>query len=256
MQKQNKDKKFYFDTNFFDVQEEDTEDVLEEELPPPPPTFSEEELEAAKKQGFEAGKKEGHEQEKQSTERMIAKSLQAIEKKFDDVFTSESLRENQYEKEALSLGLMLFQKLFPSLNKRYGMEEIKAVIQDVLSSHNEKTTFKIETKPETKEKLENFFNETVYKDRLNFSGDDSLAHGECIMRWEDGGAIRNVASLVQVVEKELSAILELETSDKDLENKDLDKKDLKNEDPKKEDKENEENKKSEDDLTNGETKNE
>lgn len=197
-------KKFLFDLNSFDEPEViDPADLI--------PTFSEEQVEAARAEGYAEGKTEGTRLAVQSREQLTANTLRAISESFTMMFAAEYDREKIYEQEALRLTLETLRKLFPVLNARFGQDEISAVILSVLQSGSRKAVITIEVSPDDAQSIEDLLaghwtdKETAPRYRVLAQKD--LNPGQCRLSWEDGGAVRDAEALADKIARSLGDLL-------------------------------------------------
>lgn len=202
-----KPQKFFFDQNCFDDDFE--EEVIEEE--PPPPVFNEEELAAAKDESYKRGRAEALAEAEASREKHIATLLGTIEKHFQTLFNAEQLRASQYENEAVLVTRTIFEKLFPALNEKEGLNEIESVIISVLEKQREQHDIVIEVHPDYTDsidaRLEKIKPTLSPHSKITVAPAESLGPGDCQMRWNDGGAHRDITSLTEEIHRQLEHML-------------------------------------------------
>src|SRR3569833_917135 len=104
-------RKFLFDVNNFDIR-------TEEEAP----VFSGDQIEAARREAYEQGKRDGLTEAKGLREKHVAVLLGVIKQNFTALFAAENTRSGQYEAETLFLCRAVFNRLFPGLNERHGLD--------------------------------------------------------------------------------------------------------------------------------------
>lgn len=221
-----KSQKFFFDTNNFD---EEREEVIEEEEPPPP-VFSEEELARAEEDAYAKGKQDGLSEAAQSRETHIASILKNVEANLYPLLEQEDRRIALYEREAVGLAHQIFVKLFPSLNSRHGLEEIKDVITTVLETQRACPEIIIEVQPDYIADIQELIGRI--KKNHDVSGvytikeRPSLGPADCRLTWKDGGARRDIEALKEEIEKHLQQILADNSSMTDNESGGIDMTDL------------------------------
>ena len=142
--------KFLFDINNFD---EPDEEISEEDLIP---TFTEEELEAARKDGYDTGKQAGIAEEKAARDTRVAQHLGHIVQAYQTLVTAESLREKQYEEEALRLLHRSLRTLFPKLNQKLELAEIEHLMERIVQSASGKTKMIIHVPADIHDNIEEF----------------------------------------------------------------------------------------------------
>lgn len=180
-------KKFMFDLNSFDEPEEE-----EEDLEPPPPTFSEEELAETRQQGYDEGYKKATEDADASREQYIAQQLNVIANNYNELFAEEQRRKDIFEAEVISLCQVMFNKMFPVLSEEHGREEIEAIIRKAFEQNEGISEIIVYVRPEDKEDINARLDIMSPKpDHLVCEDDESLPAGGVLMKWKDGGAIRD-----------------------------------------------------------------
>lgn len=203
-----KSKKFFFDTHNFD---EDEPEIIEEETPPPPPVFSEEEMEAARQDAFEKGRQQGLDEAAQSREKHVTALLETIKEEIPSLLAQEDRRIALYEREAVQLAEKMFAALFPALNDRHGLEEIRNMLATVLENQRRAPEIVIEVRPEYGEEIRAFI--AALGEDNNLDGfcvvreKETLGPGDCRLSWKDGGAERDIGAVKQEMEKHFQQIL-------------------------------------------------
>ena len=96
------------------------------------PTFSEEDIAAARQQGFNDGKIEGSQEAQESIENEISQALETIGQKLTEIFKIQDLVNEALSKDAVALSLAVGRKLFPKLNEEHGLGEITSMVESVL----------------------------------------------------------------------------------------------------------------------------
>ena len=186
-------KKFLFDSNRFDAPDEDEND--EPELP----SFSEDELEQAKKIAFEQGKSQGLKEAEASREKHVSILTETIMTDVKNLFSSEQDRDKLYEEEAVRLSAQIFHTLFPTIEEKHGIDEIKRVVKDVLTSQSEQPSIIIEVNTEYKSDIENTVAQLKKQlhgsGEIEVAGNEELGVSDCKISWKDGGARRDTQSL-------------------------------------------------------------
>ncbi|PZP57124.1 MAG: hypothetical protein DI586_01480 [Micavibrio aeruginosavorus] len=183
-----KDRRFFFDTNNFDLPDTPPEPEIYEE---PPPLFTLDELGHAKEDAYARGLAAGLEQARQAREQFLAEQTHVIQQELKFLIGAEEYRAAVYEREVLSLTETIFGSLFPSFTEREGMTEIKAVISQVLLNQPEQPSIVIELPEEYAADIEAYFsNSSIDPSRVTFKASQTLGRGSCRMSWKDGGALR------------------------------------------------------------------
>lgn len=196
--------RFFFDRNNFDDPFANDEDIE--------PTYSEEELKAAKEASFAEGKANGLEQAAKSREQKLALTMDRIAQNFKTIFSAENTREERYEEEVIRIITNLLATLFPMLNARYGLEELKSIIKNTLETHSEQTDILIEVSPDLTEDVEKSLEqaETFFHEKKRFcvQGNNQISDSDCKISWKDGGSVRQTHNMVESVIQEFQELID------------------------------------------------
>lgn len=190
--------KFLFNVHCFDddVIEDDKDEV------PPPPVFSEEDLLRAQKQAFTEGHAQALEESKASRTHHLAAVMDKIAADMTTLFAQEARREQLYMQDAVRLALRIFQKLFPLYHEKYGFDELKAAIEDVLQDHAGQKEVTIHVHPDLADGVQSFLDKLHEKNptlRLQVTADESFGLGACRLSWADGGALQDSESKAEQI---------------------------------------------------------
>ena len=202
----NSTKKFLFDVHNFDEGEKEDE----VEAPPPPPVFSQEELAAAKNEAYQQGKKDGFGEAQASFEKQVLDLLGTIRTNFNVLFDEEERRGRSFEKETVQLAYTIFAKAFPALNERFGLDEVRSVLQKVLETVREQPEIMIEVPSAYAEAIQRHIDGILRHDsspHCIVRGSDVLSAGQCRMAWQNGTAIRNGARLANRIREQIEQVL-------------------------------------------------
>lgn len=196
-------RKFLFDVNNFDEAEVDPSSL--------PVTYTMEEMSAAKLQAHEQGRQAGIAEAEGFREKAVATLIKTITDNFTELFTTEKKRSGQFEAEAIQLTRAVFDKLFPALNLKHGLDEVEEVIRAVLENQRQHPEILIQVNSEFVNDIRSMANDIMK--RLHGAGqvtvvsNDTLARGDCRMSWNDGGAERNATALAAEIHKKLDEAL-------------------------------------------------
>ena len=198
-------RKYFFDINNFG---ENHVPEPEEDLPPPPPVFSEDELGAAQEVAKEAGRQIGRQEEQQSRAQYIATQISDLNTQILSLVLSEQMREKKFEQEVIHLCRTLIKKMFPALTAREGYKEIENVIERVIAKQTVSKIY-IEVPKDDAEEIQTYLLslKDIEPSRLHIKGVEDLAKGNCRMKWQDGGAIRDHEALAERIFAELDEVL-------------------------------------------------
>ncbi len=202
-----KKKKFFFDLNVFD---EHIEEEPEEPEEPPPPTYTEEELEAARAEEYARGKADAFEESRKIREQFVAEQLKEIAKNLAPVLEAERVREQTYEQESLVLTSLVFERLFPLFNEKYGFDEVLETIRQTLSNAAGQKRIVIEVSAGAAEGIQAHMADLSSRldlGQIEIRGSDDLGPGSCRLGWNDGGAVRDAQNIAQKILKDIEGLL-------------------------------------------------
>lgn len=200
----NTGERFYFDKHIFD---EGYVDPKEAEAGPPEPVYSQQELDAARQESFERGRQYGLKESSESRAQQVAHVLGSLAQDIKRLITAETARERIYEQESLRLIAAMLEKLFPALDEKYGFDELKAAVADLLKKRGGKGSLSIEVSPENLEGIQEHLEKLRHgNEDLSYTvkGNEALAPHACRISWDDGGAVRDSQALAA----EIGAIIE------------------------------------------------
>jgi flagellar assembly protein FliH len=183
--------KFLFDTSF-DPAKADP-DV------PPPPTFSEEELSAARQEGYEKGLADGRAEMSRSIERRAADTLAAI----GEQLAAMNRQFADIRDTAIDSGVQVvsaaMRKIVPALAKRHSFEEIENLVRDSLHALYDEPRVVVRAHDNVidilQQRIDAIAAAAGFMGKVVLFGDDQLDRTDCRVEWADGGAERNLGEL-------------------------------------------------------------
>ena len=198
-------KKFLFDTNNFD------DGAYKVEVEDLPPLFTEEQLEAAKKEAHANGRLEAKREADRSREQTVAALLKTLSQSIHPLIVAESERSAQFEAESVRLSLSLFQKVFPTLNIKQGMKEIESVIRSVLEERHGQAEIIIEVYPDYADSIREYVNslmrDTHGAGHCTVKDNAALGASDCRLSWGTGGGSRNAERLAAQIAAQIEQML-------------------------------------------------
>lgn len=203
--------KFLFRTNFDEPVAATTPVEVEEETPPPP-SFSEEELEAVRRQALLTGLAQGREEATRELAQASAESLRVISEQLDQL--SGQLGDNlqRIENDTLLAAVTTVRKLFPALARREEMQEIEAVLKDCMQRLHREPRIVVRLSEEMldslKSRIDGITRDTGFEGRLVLLSEADFQPSEVKVEWADGGAERNTANLWSEIESRLQHSME------------------------------------------------
>ena len=203
--------KFFFNTDFeeeakqvlLEIQHEaEVETHVEEEEAAP--TFSEEELQAAKAEGFEQGKEEGIREAAAATEQRVLETLNSLNQQTQKIFQEMEDVNATAIQNAMSIGASIVKKLFPYLNQRQAMNEVEELIQTTIQQVISEPEIRIRVNSGLYEAINERFLPIIsnmgHDNKMKLISDNEMPEGNCQIEWESGGASRDTTSMWQEID--------------------------------------------------------
>ncbi len=200
----NKERRFLFDNNNFDLPDVEPEPEIVIE---PPPMFTLEELGIARDEAFAKGRAKGLDEARVSREQYLAEQAERIAQELKFLTGAESYRAAVYEREAVALTETIFKTLYPFFTEREGLEEIKAVIAQVIANQPEQSSIVVELPAEDSDAIQSHFaqNPDIDPGKISFKAVPNLARASCRLSWKDGGALRDHQIIADEILKTLQS---------------------------------------------------
>ncbi len=209
-------RKFLFDRSFDDekpeVVEEQEHEEEEEEPEEVVPTFSEEEVNAAREEGFAAGKEEGISEAAEATERNILAVMGQLGEKFSNLFKAKETADAAILESAISVAVGIARKIFPALNDKNALGEVERMVVETLEHLLEEPIVTLYLNSALlapfEERMEALKTQAGFKGEVKVKAGEDVAPGDCRIEWSGGGAKRDSDELWQkideIVERNLS----------------------------------------------------
>jgi len=207
---------------------------------PPAPTFGEEELAAARAQGYEegmaagksegtaagygkgftdgmaAGQNTGYERGKAEIEATvnarIANALSQIADGVAHLLAAHEAGNAARSEQPVHLALAIVRKLLPEWARRGGMVEVEGMVRACLTDLIDEPRLVIRVAEDTMGLVRDHLDETVgsrgFGAKLMVIGDPSIAPGGCRIEWAEGGVERDTAQLLDEIERRAAHMLE------------------------------------------------
>ena len=179
-------------------------------------TFSEDQLNAARNEGYEAGREAGIQEAGDAIETKINESLGVIGSHLDELFKRQAIDMATTFTDAVNIAVTISRKCFPHLNDTHGFPEVERMVSEVLTEVIEEPRVIIHINPSLKDPLDSRIKSIARTS--NFEGQiiileaDDLALGDCRITWSSGTAEREMESTLstigQIVEANLVNVRE------------------------------------------------
>ena len=179
-------------------------------------TFTEDQLNAARNEGYEAGREVGIQEAGDAIETKINDTLGMIGSHLDELFKRQAVDMAATFTDAVNIAVAISRKCFPYLNDTHGFPEVERMVSEVLTEVIEEPRVIIHINPSLKDPLDSRIKSIARTS--NFEGQiiileaDDLALGDCRITWSSGTAEREMESTLstigQIVEANLVNVRE------------------------------------------------
>ena len=180
------------------------------------PSFTEEQVDEARKLGFEAGLQAGLEKATAENENSIQEVLKNISSLLETLLKNQAIDSTNTFNDAVKIALAITKKYFPHQNTKHGLNEIDFMVREVLKEIFDEPRVLIHINPKIKEFMTDQI-KTITKE-INFEGqvvlleDKEIMLGDCKVDWSNGSAEREIESTMnkidQIIENNLGNLYE------------------------------------------------
>ena len=211
--------KFMFDTIFDELDpilpeiedishatEADNEEQLAAEIEDTPPkTYSETDIAAARKEGFDEGKKLGANEILNTNEKILIDTLDAIANDIAIIQLEQKEVNQEISVNAARLAFAIVSKFFPKLNEQTAIDEINSVVTTVLGRLLGDLDIIIKVNPsissELSDKLGSQSHQNSNEKKLSVISEEKIDVGDCKIEWLNGSAERNLNTLIEEIDE-------------------------------------------------------
>lgn len=181
--------------------------------PPPPPGFTEEEMQAARDAAFEEGHQKGLEEGRKSAwdeamlsvEKQQADTLEKIASLLKEMEPFCQKVSAQAFETAVEFAFAVCKKILPALNKRDGLNEIRALLEQNFRFLKEEPKISIRLNPALADPIKQHIAQIVIKEsypgKIAVIRDENIALGDCRIEWKNGGLERNTQDILNQTEE-------------------------------------------------------
>lgn len=195
-------KKFLFDLSFDDEVARGLSKKEKEK-----PTFSEEDLEAAKKEAYDSGMAAGKNTMLESQQQQMNLMLNDMEGKLKETFDMANENHAGQLTQMRKIALVIMRKLMPAYVDKYGFEEIEQIVNRTIEEMNQEPRLVIRVPEsqfnEANERLNALAENKAYAGKLIILSDAELTKSDCRIEWADGGIERNQHEIWHEIDKAL-----------------------------------------------------
>lgn len=198
-------RKFLFDLAF-----DDESGLLPCDREKQKPTYSQEQLDAARQEGYDAGHKDGQVAAEESQNQRQNELLSHIEQRLAKL-AQESAAEWQSQLGQLqSIALVIARKLLPTYVERNGLAEIESIVARVVAEMSREPRLVIRVPEKDFDEISTRINaitaSEAYAGKIVILGDPELASSDCRIEWADGGIERDTRAIWDEIDRVLAEV--------------------------------------------------
>ncbi len=195
-----KEEKYFFTQNIFD---DGHNEVVA-------PTYTAKDIEDARRKGANEGRDQATREQEESRARRLEQTMEDIRAQLAQLLSAEQDRQDHYEEETLALLLLCMRKLFPTIDKAIGLEELKSFIAQTIKNQEGNPHLAVHVSPEIANEIKDYINTLKLENSdidCTVTADEKLSASSCAVLWENGGALRNPEKLATEIEAAVQDIL-------------------------------------------------
>lgn len=208
-------RRFLFDQSF-DVARKPKKKASPEAEKPPEPTFSQQELEAARQDGYEKGHQAGVSEAATSMEAEIARLVAAIGAELPPISAAQEEANRKVLHDGARLASTIARKILPTYVARHGTGELEALVIECLHTLIDEPKIAVQVAvgqvDTIKARLDAAVQEGAFDGRFLVDGDDSLGPSDCRIRWQGGGLERREAEIWREIDGAVARYLGVDES--------------------------------------------
>ncbi|WP_157231024.1 FliH/SctL family protein [Kiloniella laminariae] len=187
----------------------------EEIIPVPEETVPLQEVEqlrqAAYDEGMTAGKNEAMEQATQMHEALTRQALETLGQQLVTMEKEYSDKVEELQTVTLDIAMKAIKKLFPTLDKTRGLEEITLVFKECLDRLPQEPRLVVRVADtildDVQDQLQKVAGQSGFTGRLVFLSEPGMQPGDVLVEWAEGGAERNSAEMLTEIETILNRVI-------------------------------------------------
>jgi flagellar assembly protein FliH len=203
-------RRFLFDQSF-DVAPRARKKPKPEEEKPPEPTFSQEELDAARQEGYAKGHAEGAEEAASGLVADVARLVAVIGERLPALSEAQAAANERLLHDGARLVTAIARKILPAYTARHGVEEIDALVRQCLQTLIAKPRITVHVgepyADAVRDYLEDAVTASAFDGRFSVEADADLGPSDCRIQWQDGALERREDDIWKQIEEATEAFL-------------------------------------------------
>ena len=179
-----------------------------EELNVELPIITQEDVDAARTQGFIQGREDGLAEATGQFNADFKTSFETISEKLDVLLTSQAASAQMAMEQAQNYALLIAQKISKAALTQHPTEQIIALIDDCLSHVSLMPHLVVRVhqslSQQTQTELQPIIEQKGFEGKLIILGEEDIPLGDCMIEWADGGVAHNTQQIVQIISNRLA----------------------------------------------------
>ena len=184
----------------------------DEPQPEPPPGFSEDDLNAARVQGYDEGYRAGEAAAKQqaaeSRQHKLGLLGESIAAQIEALLHAEAERRAAAEADSIAIAHEIAKTILPAYAERYGLHEITKMIERHMAERVEEPRLAIRVADEMLDDVRNWTEPMAqrfgFEGKLVLLADPQLGPQDCLIEWADGGVERRLDATWQNIDESVA----------------------------------------------------
>lgn len=162
-------------------------------------TYNDNDLAVSRQEGFDEGKKQGISETLTGIEKTSFDTLNAVLDELSIIHAGQKQANQEISNNATALALTIVRKIFPTLNDKTALDEVKSILLMVLGRLIDEPKITIKVNPSSSNDLSAKLDLEYSSENsiVNFSiiADENVSQGNCKIEWSNGTAERNLDKL-------------------------------------------------------------
>lgn len=176
----------------------------------PKPTFTEEQIEAARKEAFEQGRLEGEKAMKDSQMKDQNDLLSRLDEKLAALQKNAATQWSGQLSNLMDVALLIARKIVPVYAEKYGLGEIESIVSRVIAEMGREPRLVVRVAESRFDEINAKINEIVeqraFEGKVVVLGEPSFGLSDCRVEWADGGIERDMDCLWQEIDKIMNGL--------------------------------------------------
>jgi len=170
-----------------------------------PPTFSEEDLERARKEGFQEGHTEATRDLTSALEQRLSNTMDTINTQVANLFDAYAIDKEEHSRDAVAVATVIVRKLFPALNLDKDMAEIEHMIVEAMKRTSGAPSLVVRVPSEVRDTVNAKAQELAAlrgrEGTINVMADTTMSEGDAAVEWDGGGMTRDSKLMWQEIDE-------------------------------------------------------